>query len=80
MQQKWEYLTLMSKTNYGTTKYFINDQMQPSLKDGKLPVIFNQLGGQGWEMIGVNEKERAMVYIFKRPSMKAAKPKPESQA
>ena len=26
--QKWEYLTLKSKTNYGTTKFYINDQMQ----------------------------------------------------
>ena len=81
MSQKWEYLTLMSKTNYGTTKYYINDQQQPTLKDGKLSVIFNQLGGQGWELVGVNEMDRAQIYIFKRPSVRAAKAAtPESEA
>ena len=79
MPQKWEYLTLMSKSNYGTTKYYINDQQQPTLKDGKLPVIINQLGGQGWELVGLNEADKAQTYIFKRPSTKVAKAKPESE-
>ena len=79
--QKWEYLTLKSKTNYGTTKYYINDTMQPTLKDGKFPVILNQLGGQGWDLVGISEADGAQVYIFKRMTAKAPKaPKPEASA
>ena len=76
--QKWEYLTLKSKTNYGTTKYYINDTMQPALKDGKFPVIINQLGGQGWDLVGISAADEAQVYIFKRmtdKTPKASKPK-----
>ena len=77
--QRWEYLTLKSKTNYGTTKFYINDQMQPTLENGRMPQIINQLGGQGWELIGIGDDDGANVYIFKRPSdkePKAVKPKP----
>jgi len=79
--QRWEYLILKSKMNYGTTKYYINDQMQPTLKDGSLPQIVNQLGGQGWELVGVNADEGALAYIFKRPTDQAPKvPKPKPAA
>ena len=79
--QKWEYLTLKSSRNYGTVKYYINDLQQPSLKNGKLVVIINQLGGQGWEMIGVNEMDRAQIYIFKRETTKVPKAqKPKTPA
>ena len=79
--QKWEYLTLKSKTNYGTTKFFINDQMQPALKNGNFPVILNQLGGQGWDLVGISDDDGAQVYIFKRMTDKTAKaPKPTTPA
>ena len=71
--QKWEYLTLKASRNYGATKYYINDVQQPTLKNGKFALIINQLGGQGWELVGMSEIDRAQVYVFKRPSVKQAK-------
>lgn len=68
--QKWEYLTLRASRNYGTVKYYVNDKQQPTLKNGKLPSIINQLGAQGWELIGVNAADaREQTYIFKRPAV-----------
>lgn len=63
---KWEYLTLESSSNYGTTKYFINGEMQPAIKNQPLHTIINQIGGQGWEMVGISSGGEAQIFIFKR--------------
>ena len=71
--QKWEYLTLLSTRNYGTIKYFINGEQQSHLKNMKLTSILNEVGGQGWEMVGITTdiKSGAATYIFKRATDKA---------
>ncbi len=69
--QKWEYLTLDSASNYGTTKFYVNGDMQPTLKNMALHDIINQLGGQGWELVGVAAEKDARTYIFKRMTDKA---------
>lgn len=69
--QRWEYLTLESSTNYGTTKYYVNADMQPALKNKPLPEVINTIGAQGWEMVGIATTKDGLVYIFKRPSIKA---------
>ena len=65
---KWEYMTLDSSSNYGTTKFYINGDMQPALKNEPLHKIINQIGGQGWELIGISSEGPEKTYIFKRPS------------
>lgn len=74
--QKWEYLTLLSTRNYGTVKYYINGEHQSHLKNMKLITIMNDLGGQGWEMVGITTdlKSGAATYIFKRPTDVAPEP------
>lgn len=74
--QKWEYLTLLSTRNYGTVKYYINNEQQSHLKNMKLILIMNDLGGQGWEMVGITTdlKSGAATYIFKRPTDVAPEP------
>ena len=64
--QRWEYLTLESSRNYGTTKYFVNGEMQPALKNGNFTQIINQLGGQGWEMVGISTVGEDQTFVFKR--------------
>lgn len=68
--QKWEYMTLESSTNYGTTKFFVNGDMQPALKNQPLHEIINQLGWQGWEMVGLTTDGDQKTYIFKRHAEK----------
>jgi hypothetical protein len=69
---KWEYLTLQSSANYGTTKFYVNGEMQPALKNQPLATVMNQIGGQGWEMVGVATDKDGHTYIFKRPATRAA--------
>ena len=63
---KWEYLTLDSSHNYGTVKYYINGEMQPAIKNQPLHIIINQIGGQGWEMVGISVMGETQTFIFKR--------------
>lgn len=70
MLQKWEYLTLNASTNYGSTKFFVNGELQTALKNQPLPVVLNQVGNKGWEMVGVTSDQEGITYYFKRPSVK----------
>ncbi len=70
--QRWEYLTLQSSTNYGTTKFYINGEMQTALKNQPLSSVINQVGAQGWEMVGIASDKDGMVFIFKRASVNGA--------
>ncbi|MCU0497098.1 MAG: hypothetical protein MUF87_07085 [Anaerolineae bacterium] len=72
--QRWEYLTLESSRNYGTTKFYVNGVMQPELKNKNLAEVMNLVGTQGWEMVGVATGDNGNTFIFKRaPTM--TKPK-----
>jgi hypothetical protein len=79
--QKWEYLTLESSRNYGTTKFYVNGTMQPELKNKRLSDVMNMIGMQGWEMVGIATDKDGQTFIFKRAAVGAAaqapvKPKP----
>ncbi|TVR20578.1 MAG: J domain-containing protein [Anaerolineaceae bacterium] len=63
---KWEYLTLKSSRNYGTTKYYINDDQQRELKNAQFSEVINMIGQQGWEMVGISSMGTEQVYVFKR--------------
>jgi hypothetical protein len=65
---RWEYLTLKSSQNYGTTKFYVNDTMQSALKNQKLADVINQIGGQGWELVGITNGGADSTYVFKRPT------------
>jgi len=69
--QRWEYLTLESSKNYGTTKYYVNGELQTALKNADFNVVINQLGGQGWEMVGISTVGNEQTYVFKRGTDKA---------
>lgn len=63
---KWEYLTLESSSNYGTTKFYVNGEVQNALKNAKLYDVMNQIGGKGWEMVGISHGSENQTFIFKR--------------
>ena len=63
---RWDYLTLSSTRNYGTTKYYVNGVQQPTLRNGRFEAIINQLGNQGWELVGMNADGNEKTFIFKR--------------
>ncbi len=63
---QWEYLTLKSSRNYGTTKYYINDDQQRELKNARLADVMNMIGEQGWEIVGISSVGVEQVYVFKR--------------
>jgi hypothetical protein len=66
--QRWEYLTLDAKTAYNTTKYYLNGEIKPELRNKPLAEVMNAIGGQGWEMVGIATDKDGHTYIFKRPS------------
>ncbi|MFW5748465.1 MAG: J domain-containing protein [Chloroflexota bacterium] len=63
---RWEYLTLRSSRNYGTTKYYVNDVQERDLKNARFSEVINQIGEQGWEMVGIAVVGSDQTYIFKR--------------
>lgn len=69
---KWEYLTLVSSRNYGTTKFYVNGTMQPELKNRKLHDVMNLIGAQGFEMVGIATDKDGQTFIFKRPAAAGA--------
>jgi hypothetical protein len=72
--QKWEYLTLQTSRNYGTTKYYVNGTNQPALKNARFSDVINQIGSQGWEMVGISTMGSDQTFVFKRASVKASAP------
>lgn len=57
--QKWEYLQV-NKPN--PQEVVLNEVRQKD--DTRLPMLFNRLGEQGWELVAVTD---AYFYHFKRP-------------
>ena len=62
----WDYLTLKSSRNYGTTKYYINDVQQRELKNARFADVVNMIGAEGWEMVGIASIGTEQIYVFKR--------------
>lgn len=64
----WEYLTLKSSRNYGTTKYYVNDEQFRDWKDARFSFVINEIGKDGWEMVGIATMGSEMTFVFKRPA------------
>lgn len=64
--QMWEYLTLESSQNYGTTKYYVNGEMDPDLRNANFSNVINVLGSEGWDLVGISTVGTIATYVFKR--------------
>lgn len=62
----WEYLTLETTHNYGTTKYYLDGEMISDLRNAPFAAVINHLGGEGWELVGISSGAERAIYIFKR--------------
>jgi len=72
--QMWQYLTLESHHNYGTTKYYIDGDMQPDWKNAQFSVVVNTLGADGWELVGIASSAEEKTFVFKRPTAEKYQP------
>jgi hypothetical protein len=61
--QKWEYLFLESEGAWNPKVRYVNHEELPNWRDGPpLHEYMNQLGDQGWELVGFDTYGQAMVF------------------
>ena len=68
--QKWNYMFLACYRSEGKTwtPRFINGQEIPNWSDGQsLYKISDDLGQEGWELIGIDIQQEVYRLVFKRP-------------
>lgn len=62
----WQYMALEVKKSYGL-QYRANGTAMPDWKDQPINYALNELGRDGWELVGFEGKEEVMLYILKKP-------------
>jgi hypothetical protein len=62
----WQYAALEVKRSYGT-QYRFNGAAMPDWKDQPIFYALNEVGKEGWELIGFEGREETTVYIMKKP-------------
>ncbi|MBI1930483.1 DUF4177 domain-containing protein [Candidatus Poribacteria bacterium] len=63
--QKWEYLFVYASIHDGgcyTIPYRSKKKINPDF-----PGYINQLGGEGWELVGISEESGMITFALKRP-------------
>lgn len=68
----WQYAALEVKRAYGI-QYKVNGESRLDWKDQPIYFALNQLGRDGWELVGFESINEASVYILKRPGVAAVK-------
>ena len=61
--QKWEYLQLIWHYEQGERRHAVNGQFKHDWNGRALHTTLNELGKEGWELVGISEHEA----VFKRP-------------
>lgn len=64
----WQYAALEVKRSYGI-QYRINGEAKPDWKDQPIYYALNQLGREGWELIGFESLNEMTMYLLKRPGI-----------
>lgn len=62
----WQYLAVEVKKSYGL-QYRINGGNRPDWKDQPIYYALNELGKEGWELVGFEAGQDAATYIMKKP-------------
>ncbi|MBI1279350.1 MAG: hypothetical protein GC179_14575 [Anaerolineaceae bacterium] len=68
----WQYAALEVKRAYGI-QYKVNGEGRLDWKDQPIYYALNQLGREGWEMIGFESINEMSIYILKRPGAAVVK-------
>lgn len=68
----WQYMALEVKRAYGI-QYKVNGESRQDWKDQPIYYALNQLGRDGWEMIGFESVNEMATYILKKPGVATVK-------
>jgi hypothetical protein len=64
----WQYAAVEVKRSYGI-QYRVNGEAKPDWKDQPIHYALNQLGREGWELIGFESLNEMTMYLLKRPGI-----------
>lgn len=64
----WQYAAMEVKRSYGI-QYRINGEAKPDWKDQPVYYALNQMGREGWELIGFESLNEITMYLLKRPGI-----------
>jgi len=66
--EPWMYAALEVKRSYGI-QYKMNGESKPDWKDQPIYYPLNELGREGWELIGFESINEFSTYLLKRPGL-----------
>ena len=62
----WQYVALEVKRSYGI-QYRVNGEAKADWKDQPIYYPLNELGREGWELIGFETNNEMSTYLLKKP-------------
>lgn len=66
----WQYTALEVKRSYGI-QYKVNGESKPDWKDQPIYFPLNELGKDGWELVGFETSSEFSTYLLKKPGRAA---------
>lgn len=66
--EPWQYMALEVKRSYGI-QYKINGDNKPEWKDQPIFFPLNELGKEGWELVGFESIAEFSTYLLKKPGV-----------
>lgn len=64
----WQYSALEVKRSYGI-QYKVNGDNKPEWKDQPIYFPLNELGREGWELVGFESNAEFSTYLLKKPGV-----------
>ncbi len=64
----WQYVALEVKRSYGI-QYKVNGDSKPEWKDQPIYFPLNELGREGWELVGFESNAEFSTYLLKKPGV-----------
>jgi hypothetical protein len=65
MSEPWQYAAVEVKRSYGI-QYKVNGDSKPDWKDQPIYYVLNELGREGWELIGFESINEFSTYLLKK--------------
>jgi hypothetical protein len=65
ISEPWQYAAIEVKRSYGI-QYKINGDSKPDWKDQPIYYVLNELGREGWELVGFESINEFSTYLLKK--------------
>jgi hypothetical protein len=65
ISEPWQYAAIEVKRSYGI-QYKVNGESKPDWKDQPIYYVLNELGREGWELIGFESINEFSTYLLKK--------------